>query len=86
MTQLLEVMSHSMCILRQAASVVLRVALLFTYLSKDWQLCWFDCGRRTRPFGGRAFREQRTDIAVSPFAAPFYFPSPSRGGRYCPYV
>ena len=28
--------------------------------------CWSKCGRRTRPFGGRAFREHRTNVGVLP--------------------
>ena len=31
--------------------------------------CWSTCGRRTRPFLGRAFREHRTNVGVLP---PFY--------------
>ena len=28
--------------------------------------CWSMCGRRTRPFSGRAFREHRTNVGVLP--------------------
>jgi hypothetical protein len=28
--------------------------------------CWSTCGRRTRPFSGRAFREHRTNVGVLP--------------------
>jgi len=28
--------------------------------------CWSTCGRRTRPFSGRAFREHRTNMGVLP--------------------
>ena len=28
--------------------------------------CWSKCGRRTRPFSGRAFREHRTNVGVLP--------------------
>ena len=28
--------------------------------------CWSTCGRRTRPFSGRAFREHRTNVSVLP--------------------
>jgi len=28
--------------------------------------CWSKCGRRTRPFSGRAFREHRTNMGVLP--------------------
>ena len=28
--------------------------------------CWSTCGRRTRPFLGRAFREHRTNVGVLP--------------------
>jgi len=48
----------------------LRVSPLSTQLLKDWQLCWFYCGRRTRPFSGRAFREQKDDQAILLFSPP----------------
>jgi len=28
--------------------------------------CWSTCGRRTRPFSGRAFREHRTNVSALP--------------------
>src|SRR5438309_940730 len=28
--------------------------------------CWSTCGRRTRPFSGRAFREHRTNVGALP--------------------
>jgi hypothetical protein len=28
--------------------------------------CWSKCGRRTRPFSGRAFREHRTNVGALP--------------------
>ena len=28
--------------------------------------CWATCGRRTRPFSGRAFREHRTNVGALP--------------------
>jgi hypothetical protein len=51
--------------------------------------CWSKCGRRTRPFLGRAFREHRTNVGVLPIplivrglrarrghlAAPILFPN-----------
>ncbi len=35
--------------------------------------CWSKCGRRTRPFSGRAFREHRTNVGVLPSPSIFVF-------------
>ena len=38
--------------------------------------CWSKCGRRTRPFSGRAFREHRTNVGVLPPFSPLTDPPP----------
>ena len=38
--------------------------------------CWSKCGRRTRPFSGRAFREHRTNVGALPPFSPLTDPPP----------
>ena len=40
--------------------------------------CWSTCGRRTRPFSGRAFRENRTNVGALPIRFIVYFRPPPR--------
>jgi hypothetical protein len=41
--------------------------------------CCSNCGRRTRPFGGRAFREHGSNVGVLPFLFPLLFRSSIEG-------
>ena len=41
--------------------------------------CWSRCGRRTRPFSGRAFREHRANVGVLPIL--LIVRVPRAGGR-----
>src|SRR6185503_572227 len=51
-------------LLRLRASMILPSQLAFPLL--EGHPCWSTCGRRTRPFSGRAFREHRTNVGVLP--------------------
>ena len=44
--------------------MILPNSLAFSLL--EGHACWSTCGRRTRPFSGRAFREHRTNVGVLP--------------------
>jgi hypothetical protein len=46
---------------------LIRPTLLVSSLWEGYP-CWSKCGRRTRPFSGRAFREHRTNMGALPIS------------------
>jgi hypothetical protein len=50
----------------RAPSILFDRSKLACFSLLEGHPCWFRCGRRTRPFSGRAFREHRTNVGVIP--------------------
>ncbi len=63
--------SHCAC---RTINIIIPSSLVFPLL--EGHSCWSKCGRRTRPFSGRAFREHRTNVGVLPPFSPLTDPSP----------
>ena len=64
---------------RRTSTIHLIDPLRFLSLLLEGHPCWSTCGRRTRPFLGRAFREHRINVGVLPIL--LIVRVPRAGGR-----
>ena len=68
---------------RHRRSIKLILPILLAFSPWEGFPCWSRCGRRTRPFSGRAFREHRTNVGALPIffivRIPFASPPPRQG-------
>ena len=59
-------LGESPVLAERAQSIYMILPSSLAFLLLEGHPCWSKCGRRTRPFSGRAFREHRTNVGVLP--------------------